>query len=108
PQHDLAWPVDPVNLEHRLRQIDADYTSVLHRVLLSTQTGKTAGRVERRPRHQLRTQARQLSACLGQTKAAERRRECEAGGRPRAKPRAACACRLRLYPGRAPTDGAEA
>jgi len=29
-----------VNLKHRLRQIDANYCNILHRVLLSTLTGK--------------------------------------------------------------------
>jgi hypothetical protein len=52
-QHHLASRIGAVNLKHRLRQIDADYRNILHRVLLSTLTSKTAGWVERRPRHQL-------------------------------------------------------
>src|SRR3546814_12431943 len=35
-----------------------DHRNIIHRVLLSTPTSKIAGRMERRPRHQLRTPAR--------------------------------------------------
>ncbi len=44
-----------MNLKHRLCQVDANHCNRFHRVLLSTQTIKTAGRMERRPRRQLRT-----------------------------------------------------
>src|SRR6185312_6669255 len=56
PPHDnLSLSIDPVHLKHRLGEIDAYYRNIFHRVLLSTLTDKNAGRVERRPRHQLQS-----------------------------------------------------
>ncbi len=54
-KHHLAVGINSMQLEYRLGQVEAEHRNVFHRVLLSTHPGKTAGRVERRPRHQLRT-----------------------------------------------------
>ena len=56
-QHYSASSVDPVHFKHRLGEIDAYNRNIVPRVLLTTQTDKSAGRVERRPQHQLQTQA---------------------------------------------------